>query len=190
MKQRILIGVLLGLVLLLATGLAICLIDRTLNRAVKIDITQARIDAALAEKFPLEKTYLKIVRVTYAKPRAVLLPDQEKVLVSLDVTVKVGVSGLEKSYTGSASLTTRVGYHPTDHRFYLQEAELQTLEVPKIPEYYREILRNGINLLAGEFGEGIPIYKLTQKDTKTNLAKLLLKEVSIRKDKVEVTLGL
>lgn len=180
---------LLGLVVVLAAALALCLLDRARDGTVRINITQGMIDAALAKKFPMGKTYLKIVRVSYVNPRAVLLPDQEKVLVSLEVTVTVGITGLEKSYSGSASLTTRVGYNPADYRFYLEEPELQALEVPNMPENYRETLREGLNLIASEFVDTVPIYKLSKDDTKTNLAKLLLKDVSIRKHKVVVTLG-
>ena len=181
---------LIGLLLVLAAGVAGFLLRDAWDGTVTIQITQGMIDTALAKKFPTEKTYLKMVRVTYLNPRAVLLPDRDKVRVSLDVRVAVGVAGLlQKSYSGSATLSTRVGYRPADFRFYLQEPELLSLEVPKLPEAYREALREGLNLIAGEFVDALPIYKLTKTDTKTNLAKLLLKDVTIRKDKVVVTLG-
>ena len=178
-----------GVLVLVAAVLGMVLMKLGEDGTLKVNITQGMIDAALAEKFPKDKTYLKIVRVTYANPKAVLLPDQEKVLVSLEVKVRVGITGLEKSYTGSASLATRVGYNPEDYRFYLRDPELLTFEVDKIPENYRETLREGLNLIAGEFVGEIPIFKLTKSDTKTHLAKLLLKDISIRKNKVVVTLG-
>ena len=184
MKKCIVIGV-----LLLAAGAAGFLLRDAFDRTVKINITQGMIDAALAEKFPKDKTYLKIVRVRYLNPRAVLLPDQDKVRVSIDVRVSVGVTSLEKSYNGSASLITKVGYDPADYRFYLEQPELQSLDIPKIPDAYRETLREGFNLIASEYVDAVPIYKLTKKDTPTNLAKLLLKDVTIHKDKVVVTLG-
>ncbi|MEI6605948.1 MAG: DUF1439 domain-containing protein [Verrucomicrobiota bacterium] len=181
---------LLGLLLLLATGVAGFLLRDAMDRTVTINITQGMIDAALARKFPKDKTYLKIVRVTYLNPRAVLLPDQDKVRVSLDVRVAVGVPDLlEKTYSGSAALITKIGYKPADCQFYLEQPELLSLEAPKIPENYRAALQEGLNLLAGELGDAVPVYKLTNNDTKTNLAKLLLKAVTIRKDKVVVTLG-
>ena len=178
-----------GLLLLVAAGFGFVVMKLGDDGTLKVNITQGMIDDALAKRFPKEKTYLKIVRVNYANPKAVLLPDQEKVRVSLEVRVSVGITGLEKSYAGSASLTTRVGYNPTDFRFYLEEPELLSLEVPNIPENYRETLREGINLIASDFVDKVPIYKLAKSDTKTQLAKLLLKDVSIRKNKVVVTLG-
>jgi len=111
------------------------------------------------------------------------------VFVSIDVQMSVGITGLEKSYKGSASLITRVGYDPADYRFYLEQPELKSLDIPKIPEAYRETLREGFNLIASEYVDAVPIYKLTNKDTPTNLAKLLLKDITIHKDKVVVTLG-
>jgi len=185
MSKRIVIVVLL----LFAAGAAGFVLRDLLNRTVKVNITQGMIDAALARKFPKDTTYLKIVRVRYLNPRAVLLPDQDRVFVSIDVQMSVGITGLEKSYKGSASLITRVGYDPADYRFYLEQPELKSLDIPKIPEAYRETLREGFNLIASEYVDAVPIYKLTNKDTPTNLAKLLLKDITIHKDKVVVTLG-
>ena len=180
----------IGLLLVLVAGAAGFMLRDAWDRTVTIQISQGEIDTALARKFPREKTYLKIVRVTYLNPRAVLLPDQDKVRVSLDVRVAVGVPGLlEKSYTGSTALITRIGYHPADYQFFLDRPELQSLEAPQLPENYRAALQEGLNHLAGELGDAVPIYKLTQNDAKTNLSKLLLKDVAIHKDKVVVTLG-
>ncbi|MEI6656694.1 MAG: DUF1439 domain-containing protein [Verrucomicrobiota bacterium] len=184
LKKPLVIG---GVLLLAAVGLVVTKLGD--DGTLKVTITQGMIDAALAGKFPKDKTYLKIVKVTYANPKAVLLPDQEKVLVSLEVKVRVGITGLEKSYTGRASLATGVGYDPETCQFYLKDPELKTFDVGKIPDNYRETLREGLNLIAGEFAGDIPVYKLTKSDTKTHLAKLLLKDVSIRKNKVVVTLG-
>ena len=68
---------LIGLLLLLVAGAAGFLLRDALDRTVTINITQGMIDAALARKFPKDKTYLKIVRVTYLNPRAVFLPDED-----------------------------------------------------------------------------------------------------------------
>ncbi|KAB2641048.1 MAG: DUF1439 domain-containing protein [Verrucomicrobia bacterium] len=181
---------LIGLVLLLVAGAAGFLLRDAWDRTVTVNLSQGEINAALAKKFPKDKTYLKIVRVTYLNPRAVLLPDQDKVRVSVDVRVVVGVAGLlGKSYTGSAALITRIGYHPADYQFFLEQPELQSLEAAQLPESYRAALQDGLNHLAGELGDAVPIYQLTKNDTQTNLAKLLLKNVAIHKDKVVVTLG-
>ena len=185
LKKPLVIGVLV----LVAAVLGLVVMKLGEDGTLKVNITQGMIDAALAENFPKDKTYLKIVKVTYANPRAVLVPDQQKVRVSLEVKVRVGITGLEKSYTGSASLATGVGYDPKSYQFYLKDPELQTLDVGKIPDNYRETLREGFNLIASEFVGEIPIFKLAKNDTKTHLAKLLLKNVSIRKNKVVVTLG-
>ena len=129
MKRRWLIV----LLLVLAAGAGGFLLRDALERTVSIEITKGMIDAALAKKFPKEKTYLKIVRVSYVNPRAVLLPDQDKVCVSLDVRVAVGVAGLEKTYSGSASLITRVGYNPADYRFYLETLGAMRESVMAVP---------------------------------------------------------
>lgn len=177
-------------VVLLVVGLGFIVVKLCDDGTVKVNLTQAMIDDALAKKFPKTTTYLKIVKVRYSNPKAKLLAEQGKVLVSLDVQVTVGIKGLETSYHGSAALSTRVGYHATDYRFYLQDAELQALEIPKIAQDKLEFVREGLNVIAREFVDEVPIYRLSENDTKTHLAKLFLKAIDIRPDRVVVTLGL
>jgi hypothetical protein len=186
MKQRLWIG----LLLLIIGALSWLLLTSRNDGTVTIKITQAMIDAALTKKFPQEKSYLKFLRVSYANPQAILLPDQDKVLVSMDVTVHMGIKGLEKSFTGAAAVSTRVKYNATDYKFYLQDATLRSLDIPKLSAKDLDLIKEGINLIAAEFVDEVPIYKLSRNDTKTNLAKLLLKNLTIKQDKVVVTLGL
>jgi hypothetical protein len=179
-----------GLLLALGAGGTLFMIYGNRDGTVKIHLTQARIAEALARKFPKERTYLKIIKVTYANPRVVMVPEQEKVRVGLDVRVEVGLKGFGKTYQGGAEITTKVGYHPAAYEFYLREAQLEALDIPKLSAKDLELVKNGLNVIADEFVENIPVYRLTQQDTKTQLAKLLLKDLTIQRDEVVATLGL
>jgi hypothetical protein len=186
MKQR-LYQVLL---LLMVAALAWLAFKAGRGDSVKIHITQAMIDEALAKKFPKQKTYLKVVRVTYANPKASLLPDQNKVLVSLEVSVNMGIKGFEKSFKGAAAVATRVRYNTSDFKFYLEDPELLSVDIPKLSDTELAHIRDGLNLIASEFVSEVPIYKLTRNDTHTRLTRLLLKDLTFQKNKVVVTLGL
>ena len=157
---------------------------------VKVSITRPMIDGALARKFPKEKTYLKIIRVAYVNPEVVFLPQEDKVRVGLDVRVELGIKGLSKSYQGSAAITTRVGYDPTAYRFFLHQAQVESLTIPKLSVRDLELVKEGLNLVASEWIDRIPIYQLSERDTGQRFAKLVLKEIEIKGDRAVATLGL
>ncbi len=156
----------------------------------KVRISQEMIDAALARKFPKEKTYLKIIRVTYANPRAVPLPGQGRVRIALDARAEIGLKGLSKTYQGSASITTGVGYRTDTHTFQLRDARVEHLDLPKLSPRDLAILTEGLNLAAAEWAPEITVYQLTGRDTRHRLAKLVLKGIEIEDDQIVATLGL
>ena len=179
------------LALLLAAGIGTALyLKRGKPVTVRVPISQEMIDAALARKFPKEKVYLKIIRVTYANPKATLLPVSNRVRISLDAGAEIGVKGFSKTYQGSAAITAAVGYRPETHTFQLRDARVERLDLPKISDNHLAILSEGLNLVAEEWATEITVYQLTDRDTTQRLAKLALKEIEIKDDKVIATLGL
>jgi len=188
MKSMVRIGIVGGLLLLAGALVGYRFFQRG-DGTLKVAISQSTIDGVLARKFPKDKTYLKIIRVTYMNPAAVLLPRENKVRVALAVRVEVGFKGLGKAYQGDAAITTRVGYRPETYEFFLHEARVETLNVPKLSERDLAILREGLNLIAEEWARSITVYQLSDRDTSQKLAKLVLKQVDIQGDKVVATLG-
>ncbi|MBN8460536.1 MAG: DUF1439 domain-containing protein [Verrucomicrobia bacterium] len=157
---------------------------------VRVPISQEMIDDALARKFPKEKVYLKIIRVTYSNPKATLLPESNRVRISLDTGAEIGVKGFSKTYQGSAAITAAVGYRPETHTFQLRDARVERLDLLKISQNHLAILSEGLNLVAEEWATEITVYQLTDRDTTQRLAKLVLRKIEIKEDKVIATLGL
>jgi hypothetical protein len=158
---------------------------------VTVHITQGMVDSALAGKFPKEKTYLEIIRVTYENPKVSFLPDTKRVRVALDARVELGLSGiLAKTYKGTATVNTEVGYNPDSHEFFLWQPMVETLDISKLKDDYRDILRDGLNLATAEWAKEIPVYKLKDAETPQKLAKLVLRRVEVEGDHITVTLGL
>lgn len=159
-------------------------------KTFKVRISQEMIDSALARKFPKEKTYLKILRITYANPRAVPLPGRGRVRIALDARAEIGIKSLSKTYQGSASITTGVGYRADTHTFELRDAQVECLDLPKLSQRDLAILTEGLNLAAAEWAPEITVYQLSNRDTRHRLAKLALKSIEIEDDQVVATLGL
>jgi hypothetical protein len=159
-------------------------------RGLDICITQEQIDAVLAKKFPRSKVYLKVIELTLENPVATPVPGTDKVRIGLDARARIGFAGLGKEYDGGATILTRVRYGEDDKCFYLCDAVFERLDLPKVPEKHRQTVMNAASMLSSEILNEVPVYMLSEKDTKQNLARWLLKEVIVVNDEVHVRLGL
>ena len=157
---------------------------------MEVTISQAQINAVLAKTFPQNKKSLKVVTLTYSEPRAVLITGTDQVRVSLKVKATIGISGLEKSYDGAAAVLTKIGYDSEKKQIYLQDAGLEDLSIPKIPNKYLEIAKTAATLAASQYFDKIPVYNLTEKDSAQSLARWLLRDVRIADQKIHFLFGL
>lgn len=157
---------------------------------VRIPITREMIDAALGETFPKKNTYLKVLHVTYGKPVLEMTAGGDRMKVALEVTLEAGLEGLlSKTYHGSATVVTAVGYEPESFRFFLRDPRLEALEVPKLSPDHLAILREGLNAASALWFEEVPIYRIDERTMKEKVARHVLREVEIKHDRVVVTLG-
>lgn len=164
--------------------------DRWTRTQMQIDITQAQIDAALAKRFPREKKYLKIIRIRYMDPQAILIQDSKRVRVGLDVVASAGIPGLEKEYRGGITLLTRIGYDGEKKQLYLHDATLERLDFPKVPERYLDLTEQIVSLAYQEFGKKIPVYTIPEKDWKQQMARYLVQSVDTEHGVLRINLKL
>lgn len=157
---------------------------------LEVTISQAQINAVLAKTFPQNKKYLKVIKLTYSEPRAVLINGTDQVRVSLKVKATIGIGGFEKSYDGGAAVLTKVGYDPDKKNIFLQDAGLEELDIPKIPVKYLELAKTAATLAASEYFDKIPVYNLTKNDNAHSLARWLLRDVRIAGQKIHFVFGL
>ena len=177
----------LGLLLL---GMGSVIFRQYYHHRVHIKITQSQIDEALRKKFPSSKKYLKIVDVSFTNPQATLIKGTDKVRIGLDANVFIGIGKIGESYKGGATIITKIAYNEKKKQFVLKNAEFERLDIPKIPDKYLEITQELASQVSKEFINAIPVYTLSEKDTKQVVASWLLKELSIKEDVISITLGL
>lgn len=175
--------------LLLATGFGIYhfFFD---DGTVRITITREMIDEALDEKFPKKDTYGRILHVHYENPIVEFIPGQDRVRIAIDVRTELGLQKvLSKSFDGSATLTTSLGFNPASARFSLIKPELEAINLPGLSPQYLEIVREGMNLAAGIWFDDIPVYRIKDKNMKHRVARQVLREVEIKDNRIIAILG-
>ena len=184
------------------------------GRKYDYTITQSRIDSALQERFPVTKTYYRIFQVTYSNPRVRLLPETNRIEVSLDAELEINLLVKSVKLGSKTVATTGITYRDDTHQFFLADPEIAKLTFQGIPQ-------NGVDA-AGDLARkaadkldalGItqeqitkvtdsardlaldrlqqyPVYTLKGRDAKSAAAKLILRKVEVRGSEVHVTLGL
>jgi len=178
----------IALIVVLLAGLGAFLYFK--DRRYELVITQAQIDATLAENFPVTKPFLLFFDITYSHPNVTLLPADQRVRVSLDAELNVKVLGQPRKLSGSAQLTGRVNYRPETQEFFLDDPHLDRLSIEGIPPEYLERVNGAASNMAQEYVRRFPIYRIRATDTRMAITKLLLKNVQIRNREVAVTMGL
>jgi hypothetical protein len=153
-------------------------------------ITQKQINDALLTKFPISKSYLKIFQVTYSNPNASLLPESNRIKVSMDVELVVNIRGDSKKYTGNAVMTAGLGYRYETKQFFLSNPVFEQLTVHGIPPQFTDKATEFATRVAREHLQQITIYTLRPTDVKKAALKLLLKNVRVEGDELHVALGL
>ena len=171
------------------------------GKRVEIVITDRQIKQKLGEKLPVEKTYSLDIseswpvsfEMTYSNPRVVLIDGRDRATVGLDasVSIKIGRSRRQLGpFHGSCNVSFGLDFRPTTGEFFLVDCRIEGISVEGVPARYTEIISQFGSIGAKEVLDRVPVYTLTAKDTKTAIAKLVLKNVTVRDGALVVTLGL
>lgn len=173
-------------ILLLAGGGTYWLLRSKYN----VVITQQQIDEALAKQFPISKKHLYLFEVTYSNPRAILLPESDRVQIGLDAELAIKLPSDSLKFHGSTTITSSIGYRDDKKQFYLTNAEINNLTLPGVPQNYMDKATQAATELARLCFKEIPVYTFRGTDSKMMAAKLLLRKVEVKKSEIRITLGL
>ena len=178
----------IGVCLLLAALIALFVYFK--GKRYEIIVPQAKIDSALSEKFPATEDFLFIFNLTYSNPQVTLLQNDNRVQVGLDASLDIKIDGELESLGGGATVTAGLRYDQETQEFFLDNAEIERLEIQGVPDEWLEKVTKFASTAARNFVESGPVYSLEARDAKTTTAKLLLKDFEVREQAIHVTLGL
>jgi hypothetical protein len=160
------------------------------DHKVRIRLHQKDIDALLAKNFPLEKKHLKVIRIRYRDPRAILIADSGQVRISITADIRAGIGPFEKEYTSQVTLLSAIDYDPQEHIFFLQQPRCEAWKLPEIPTEYQEISRQALNLTSVTCWERIPVYQWKPRKRSEQMARMVMQDVEIDRQTLVLTLRL
>jgi hypothetical protein len=158
------------------------------SRELHVRLRQQDIDAILARQFPIEKNHLKVIRITYSDPKVSFVPQSDQLRISIKAKVRAGIKPFEKEYDTSVSLLCGLSYHSREKKLFLTHALCEHFDLPLIPENYREITRQALNLTSIACFEKIPVYELKPRNKYQRVASMVLRDLEVEDDALVFTL--
>lgn len=128
----------------------------TLMGPREMEIPVARLQEALASRFPFNNRYLALLDVRVMNPRVTMLPDTNRILTSMDASIAPPF--MNKSWMGNLAVSGQLRFDPARNAVVLAEPRVETFDVQGLdPLYANQILRVG-SLLAEQMLENVPLY--------------------------------
>ena len=143
----------------------------------EIIIPLATIQQMTEKKFPLEKKFEKkplAATIKFFSPN-VFFQDN-----SIGISAQYTGSLLLRKINGNISFKCKPVYKPGKTSFYLSDFEIVQLTMNNETISENDKAMAIISLIVKDIFEDYPIYKLKQDDYKQNLARLILKNITVR----------
>jgi hypothetical protein len=176
--------------LLLALGLAAVVSGVAwllLGNSCIIELGQPEVQRALEISFPVEKTYLHLIKVDLRDPVVTLKETSER--IALSVKIGVGLPGILQPQRGAAELSCLIRYDAARGAFFADDPKVERITVEGHPEGYLERTKGAVTWLLRGVLDHTPVYSLRPQDTRQSIAKLILKDVRVKGGKLRLTLG-
>ena len=110
----------------------------------------------MAGRFPLEKSVAGLLDVTLVRPRVELLADQQRIVTSFDVSVKLSLPG--KSVAGTLKISARPEYVAASRSLFLRDARVDQIRIDNMPDALSAALAKAASNFARDAVEDRPLY--------------------------------
>ncbi len=137
----------------LAAGLAAC---ARLPFGNEYTFSESQLQRALDRKFPFDRRVLAVLDVNLTHPRLTLLPERNRLAVSVDATVTHPLGGAP--LIGTLAIDSALAYDPATMSVVLRDPEVETFTIAGLPERWSRQLNAAGALIATQLLQGAPIY--------------------------------
>jgi len=151
-----------------------------------IEVPKKIIEQQIAMHMPLEKKLL-MATLLLSEPRLTLLEETNEVSLFLNVDV-IMLEGLKGS--GRGELVGTIEYRAEQGAFYLVNPRIVNLNIDRLPSFLFSKIARAAELLLARSLSSYPVYRLNENDARHKMAKAALKDVSVSRDTLLLTLGM
>ena len=122
----------------------------------ELRVTADELTEKMARRFPLERSVAGLLDVTLVRPRVELVVDQQRIVTSFDVSVKLALSG--KSVAGTLKVSARPEYVAASRSLFLRDARVEQIRIDNMPDALSAALAKAASNFARDAVEDKSLY--------------------------------
>ncbi|HJV07980.1 MAG TPA: DUF1439 domain-containing protein [Chromobacteriaceae bacterium] len=127
-----------------------------------VEIPLAKLQDAIANRFPFNNRYLELLDVRVTNPRVSLQPNTNRILTSMDTSIAPPFS--KQSWTGSLAISGQLRVDPSRNALVLAEPRVENFAVNGLDSpFANKIVRVGA-LVAEQLLADMPLYTFQPND--------------------------
>ncbi|MTI30084.1 DUF1439 domain-containing protein [Xanthovirga aplysinae] len=177
--------------LLLFLGILIGAYFYLKGKTFTMEISKDELEATVSKSFPMEKTYLLVLKLTLKDPElelAQIKKDELSFALTAEARVFEGIKS--QTYNGRAILNAHLIYDPKVHTFFLEDPYIYKINIQGVPKIYSDRLPKLATEIIKKRFEHYPLYTISGSSLQERIAKMTLKGVKVKKDKVVLYFGI
>jgi hypothetical protein len=121
-----------------------------------VEIPLAKLQEAIAGRFPFNNRFLELLDIRVTNPRVAMQPDSNRILTSMDASVAPPF--MNRSWNGNLAVSGQLRFDPARNALVLGDPRVETFNVNGLdPLYANQITRVG-GLVAEQLLKDIPLY--------------------------------
>jgi hypothetical protein len=134
----------------------------TLSGPRQVEIPLAKLQAGLDRRFPMDNRLFDLLDLRLSHPRLSLLPEADRVAVSLEAYVAPPF--MQQAFTGSLALSGRLVVDAARGAVFMTEPHVDNFTLSGIDAAYQRQLAGAANKLMGQLVRDIPVYNFRMED--------------------------
>lgn len=128
----------------------------------RVELSQARLQAGLARRFPLRNRMLELFDVRLTNPQLLIQPETDRVVLALDVSVAPPF--MRQSWNGSMALSGHLDLDPARNAVFLTNTHVDRFDIAGIDGGRTRDLERAADLLLSQFVHDMPVYTFRSED--------------------------
>lgn len=128
----------------------------------RIELSQARLQAGLERRFPLHNRVLDLFEVQMTRPQLAILPNSDRVSLTLDVSVAPPF--LSQSWNGTMALSGRLVLDAARNAVFLQDTHVDRFDIAGMDGSKTRDIGRAADLLVNQLVRDMPAYTFRTED--------------------------
>ena len=176
----------LALLLLLAAAAAVPLATPAHAERRAYAVTAAQLTAELAARFPQRRCVLALACATLSDPVVRLVNGDPRIFVTVRASPDIGEQPLGD---GTIQVAGKPRYDPASGAFFVDEPAVLRADFPGVPSSAVEQAALLSRDFLADYLKRTPVWVLDESDGQQAMAKLLLREVSVKDGRLLLVIG-